>query len=156
MSDSNYEFEEEAQDQATRNPVRARMRELEDRNKALEAQAKEAEAAKRELAFVKAGVNPESAAAKYFVKGYDGELSAEAIRAAAAEANLINDVTEVKQQVAEERAWGRVGEAYKTGETSEPVVDWPAKMSSAKNEQELKAYMAQYNAEQARNPITPQ
>ena len=87
MSESDFEFEDEAQDQATRNPVRARMRELEDRNKALEAQAKEAEAAKRELAFVKAGVDPESAAAKYFVKGYDGELSAEAIRAAAAEAS---------------------------------------------------------------------
>ena len=36
MSESDFEFEDEAQDQAARNPVRARMRELEDRNKALE------------------------------------------------------------------------------------------------------------------------
>lgn len=89
MSESDFEFEDEAQDQATRNPVRARMRELEDRNKALEAQAKEAEGAKRELAFVKAGVDPDAAGAKWFVKGYDGEFTAEAIRAAAEEANLI-------------------------------------------------------------------
>jgi hypothetical protein len=77
MSDSNYEFEDEVEDQATRkDPVRARMRELEQQVKAFEAKAKEAEAAQRELAFVKAGVNPDSAAAKYFVKGYDGELTA--------------------------------------------------------------------------------
>ena len=54
MSDSNYEFEDEVEDQATRkDPVRARMRELEQQVKAFEAKAKEAEAAQRELAFVK-------------------------------------------------------------------------------------------------------
>lgn len=58
-----------------------------DQIRALEKKAKkadelEAELAKRdrEVAFRKAGVDPDDAKARYFVKGYDGELTAEAIR----------------------------------------------------------------------------
>jgi hypothetical protein len=145
MSESDFEFEDEAQDQATRNPVRARMRELEDRNKALEAQAKEAEAAKRELAFVKAGVDPDSAAAKYFVKGYDGELTAEAIRAAAEEASLIP--SHKKEVVAEEQAWNRVAQASRAGETSDAPVDYVQRFNNAKSAEEVMALMAQARAE---------
>lgn len=46
-------------------------------------------AAKRELAFAKAGINPEDPKMRYFVKGYDGELSAEAVRQAALEAGFL-------------------------------------------------------------------
>jgi len=145
MSESDFEFEDEAQDQATRNPVRARMRELEDRNKALEAQAKEAEAAKRELAFVKAGVDPDSAAAKWFVKGYDGEITAEAIRAAAEEASLIP--SQKKEVVAEEQAWNRVAQASRAGETSDVPVDYSQRINSAKSADEVMALLAQARAE---------
>ena len=145
MSESDFEFEDEAQDQATRNPVRARMRELEDRNKALEAQAKEAEAAKRELAFVKAGVDPDSAAAKYFVKGYDGELTAEAIRAAAEEASLIP--SEKKEVVAEQQAWNRVAQASRAGEASDVPVDYVQRFNNAKSADEVMALLAQARAE---------
>jgi len=145
MSESDFEFEDEAQDQATRNPVRARMRELEDRNKALEAQAKEAEAAKRELAFVKAGVDPDSAAAKWFVKGYDGEITAEAIRAAAEEASLIP--SQKKEVVAEEQAWNRVAQASRAGETSDAPVDYSQRINAAKSSDEVMALLAQARAE---------
>jgi hypothetical protein len=145
MSESDFEFEDEAQDQATRNPVRARMRELEDRNKALEAQAKEAEAAKRELVFVKAGVDPDSAAAKYFVKGYDGELTAEAIRAAAEEASLIP--SQKKEVAAEQQAWNRVAQASRAGETSDVPVDYVQRFNNAKSADEVMALMAQARAE---------
>ena len=145
MSESDFEFEDEAQDQATRNPVRARMRELEDRNKALEAQAKEAEAAKRELAFVKAGVDPDSGAAKYFVKGYDGELTAEAIRAAAEEASLIP--SEKKEVAAEQQAWNRVAQASRAGEASDVPVDYSQRINSAKSADEVMALLAQARAE---------
>ena len=145
MSESDFEFEDEAQDQATRNPVRARMRELEDRNKALEAQAKEAEAAKRELAFVKAGVDPDSAAAKYFVKGYDGELTAEAIRAAAEEASLIP--SQKKEVAAEQQAWNRVAQASRAGETSDAPVDYSQRINAAKSSDEVMALLAQARAE---------
>ena len=145
MSESDFEFEDEAQDQATRNPVRARMRELEDRNKALEAQAKEAEAAKRELAFVKAGVDPDAAGAKWFVKGYDGEFTAEAIRAAAEEANLIP--SQKKEVAAEQQAWNRVAQASRAGETSDAPVDYVQRFNNAKSAEEVMTLMAQARAE---------
>ena len=145
MSESDFEFEDEAQDQATRNPVRARMRELEDRNKALEAQAKEAEAAKRELAFVKAGVDPDAAGAKWFVKGYDGEITAEAIRAAAEEANLIP--SQKKEVAAEQQAWNRVAQASRAGEASDVPVDYSQRINAAKSSDEVMALLAQARAE---------
>ena len=145
MSESDFEFEDEAQDQATRNPVRARMRELEDRNKALEAQAKDAEATKRELAFVKAGVDPDSAATKYFVKGYDGELTAEAIRAAAEEASLIP--SQKKEVAAEQQAWNRVAQASRAGEASDAPVDYVQRFNNAKSTDEVMALLAQARAE---------
>ena len=145
MSESDFEFEDEAQDQATRNPVRARMRELEDRNKALEAQAKEVEATKRELAFVKAGVDPDAAGAKWFVKGYDGEFTAEAIRAAAEEANLIP--SQKKEVAAEQQAWNRVAQASRAGETSGAPVDYSQRINAAKSSDEVMALLAQARAE---------
>ena len=146
MSDSNYEFEDEVEDQATRkDPVRARMRELEQQVKAFEAKAKEAEAAQRELAFVKAGVNPDSAAAKYFVKGYDGELTPEAIRAAAEEANLVS--SEKKEVAGEQQAWNRVAQSSRAGETSEPPVDYVQRFNNTKSADEVMALIAQARAE---------
>lgn len=44
---------------------------------------------RRELAFTKAGINPDDPKMRYFVKGYDGELTAEAVRAAAVEAGFL-------------------------------------------------------------------
>jgi hypothetical protein len=145
MSESDFEFEDEAQDQATRNPLRDQMRKLEDRNKALEAQAKEADAAKRELAFVKAGVDPDSAAAKYFVKGYDGELTAEAIRAAAEEASLIP--SQKKEVAAEQQSWNRVAQASRAGETSDAPVDYVQRFNNANSADEVMALLAQARAE---------
>lgn len=146
MSDSNYEFEDEVEDQATRkDPVRARMRDLEQQVKAFEAKAKEAEAAQRELAFVKAGVDPDSAAAKYFVKGYDGELTPEAIRAAAEEANLVS--SEKKEAAGEQQAWNRVAQASRAGETSEPPVDYVQRFNNTKSADEVMALIAQARAE---------
>ena len=146
MSDSNYEFEDEVEDQATRkDPVRARMRELEQQVKAFEAKAKEAEAAQREFAFVKAGVNPDSAAAKYFVKGYDGELTPEAIRAAAEEASLIP--SQKKEVAAEQQAWNRVAQASRAGETSDAPVDYVQRFNNTKSADEVMALIAQARAE---------
>lgn len=44
---------------------------------------------RRELAFAKAGISLNDPKLKYFVKGYDGELEAEAIREAAVEAGFL-------------------------------------------------------------------
>lgn len=45
--------------------------------------------ARRELAFTKAGINPDDPKMRYFVKGYDGDMTAEAVRQAALEAGFI-------------------------------------------------------------------
>ena len=147
------EFEDEIQTEGTRDPVRAQLRKVEQQLKAAEAKAKELENAARELAFVKAGVDVNAPIAKYFVKGYDGELSADAIRVAAQEANLIQPAQQDKVQASEQQAWARVNSASQAGEKFEPVTDWSAKMSSAKNQSELDQLMAQYNAEMAKNQI---
>ena len=151
MSDSYAEFEDDSQDQVTKDPVRAQLRKVEQQLKASEAKVKEFEGAARELNFVKAGVNTSDPGAKYFVKGYDGDLSPEAIRVAAQEANLIPVSNGETVQASEQQAWSRVSEASRVGEKFEPTIDWTAKMASAKNENELNQLMAQYNAEQARN-----
>ena len=44
---------------------------------------------KREMAFLKAGINTDDPKMRYFVKGYDGEYTAEAVRQAAIEAGFV-------------------------------------------------------------------
>lgn len=69
-----------------------RNKQLEDAKKeAAEAQeaAKVAAQAKRELAFVKAGIDPDDEKMKYFVKGYEGELDSAKIKEAAEAAGFL-------------------------------------------------------------------
>ena len=89
MSDAEFSYEDEAVDQQPKDPVRAHLRKLEAENKELRALKAQAENAQKELAFAKAGIDLTSKMSQYFVKGYDGELTPEAIQAAAMEANLI-------------------------------------------------------------------
>lgn len=73
--------EDEAQDESPRGLRRAASK-----SKKLEAELAEL---RRELAFAKAGIPMDDPKMKYFVKGYDGEMEADAIRAAAAEAGFL-------------------------------------------------------------------
>jgi hypothetical protein len=145
MSDADIEFEEDAVDQQPKDPVRVHMRKLEAENKALREAAQSAEQAKRELSFVKAGINPDDPKAKYFVKGYDGELTVEAIKAAAEEASLIPSQRKEIEQDAQ--AFGRLNRAATFGETSEPVVDYADKIRSAKSPDEVMQLLAQARQE---------
>lgn len=54
---------------------------------------KELADARRELAFAKAGIDLNDPKVKYFVKGYDGEMSAAAVRQAAIEAGYVSAAT---------------------------------------------------------------
>lgn len=49
----------------------------------------ELESLRRELAFARAGLPLDDPKMRYFVKGYDGEMTAEAIREAASEAGFL-------------------------------------------------------------------
>lgn len=61
-------------------------------------QAAQLESMQRELAFAKAGLDLAQPQLKYFVKAYDGELTAEAIRAAAEEAGFIRPASGVTDE----------------------------------------------------------
>jgi hypothetical protein len=145
MSDAEFSYEDEAVDQQPKDPVRAHLRKLEAENKELRALRAQAETAQKELAFAKAGLDLSSKMAQYFVKGYDGELTPEAIQAAAAEANLIPNAN--KELASEQQAWNRVSQAQRNGETSEPVVDYASKISQAKSPDEVMQLLAQARAE---------
>lgn len=84
---------------------------------------------------------------KYFVKGYDGEVTPEAIRQAAEEANLIAKAADDAQAKSEADAWNRITKAQRAGETSEPMVDWNTKLNQARNEQEVMQILAQARQE---------
>jgi hypothetical protein len=91
------------------------QRDLARKAKDLEATAAERDAAKRELAFLKAGVNPDSAVGKLFVKGYDGELDVEKIKAAAAEIpGLITEAAPAEGELTPEQEAAAKAEAEQT------------------------------------------
>lgn len=144
MTDANIEFEDEHTDQP-KDPVRAHLRRLEAENKRQAQELAEAEKAKRELTFLKAGINPDDSKAKYFVKGYDGEMTVEAIRQAAEEAGYIQSQRKEIEQDAE--AFGRMNRAATHGETSEPVVDYADKIRRAKSPDEVMQLVAQARQE---------
>ena len=143
MSNADNQFEDDVTDQVERNPVRAQLRNLEAKNKELEAKLLQATEAQNKLAFVEAGVDLNAPISRYFVKGYEGEMTAEAIRQAATEANLIS-VTQQKPEVqAEQNAWNRLQKASRAGENNDGVVDWDTKIRNAKNQDEVMQVLAQ-------------
>lgn len=116
-------------------PDIVRMRE---QIKSLEKQVKsaadpeEVNALRREVVFLKAGIDPEAPKHKYFVKGYDGELTREAILAEAQAAGLIaaqEDPDAVELEAHDRMAAANTGGAPKT--------DHIAAIRSATNEAEV-------------------
>jgi len=148
MSNADAEFEEDVKDQVERNPVRAQLRNLEAKNKELEAKLSEATEAQRKLAFVEAGVDLNAPISRYFVKAYDGEMTAEAIRQAATEANLIGNTQAKTESRAEETAWNRLQKVSRSEESANDAVDWTTKIQNAKNQDEVMQLLAQARQQQ--------
>lgn len=141
MSDiDNYDSDMEETN--TRNPVRARMKELEKEAAELRKQVADAETARRELAFVKAGIDPNSPMSKYFMKGYDGELSPDAIRQAAVEAQLISPPEATPTQV-EAAGWQKIAKIAAGSQTAQPPVDWNQRLANAESPREVEAILAE-------------
>lgn len=83
----------------------------------LEAKARNSDLLARENALLRAGIPVDDPKLAYFVKGYDGELTADAIRAEAVAAGFMNAPapTEAEQQIATTAAAAqRVAEAAAT------------------------------------------
>ena len=82
-------------------PKRPWRRNLEDRVETAESENSELKAQlaglKRTEAFRSAGINPNDPRQAYFVKGYDGEIDPEPIRAAAVEAGFLTEGGQAQQ-----------------------------------------------------------
>lgn len=79
------EFDDETPDE----PAVDKSKLSAEENVALRQAETRAKKAEKALAFLMAGIDPDSPKAKWFVKGYDGKVEPDAIKAAALEAGII-------------------------------------------------------------------
>lgn len=116
MSDQMYEYDDE-QDEQDEKPPRSdsEWAELRRAKKAAEKAIKELESFKAEREFEKAGLNPEDPRVAYFRKGYEGDLTAEAIRAEAVKAGFIQETPPEEPDGAPLDAQQRVAEMAGAG-----------------------------------------
>jgi hypothetical protein len=145
MSDFADEFYEDDDQPQETNPVRARMKQLEKENREFKKQLAEAEQARKEVNFLKAGIDTADPKFKYFVKGYDGELSPDAIREAAEEAQLITPKQEVSD--VDKQAWQTSNKVAAGAESSSEGPSWMKRINDAQSEEELMAVFAEAQAQ---------
>jgi len=116
--DSNDETADDRQFGMTRQQLRA----MEKRAKNAEEAEKRAADAERRAAFAEAGIKLSDPKMSYFVKGYDGEMTAEAITAAATDAGFLAAPETDDDSKAELDALDRVSNAS-AGTSSRPSGD---------------------------------
>lgn len=110
---------EDTPDERTVTLDRSKIRSLERDAKRARKADEELAAIKRENAFIKAGINPDTdPKLKYFMNGYDGEVTAEAIKTAAEAAGFLTPTPSAEQQT-EADATDRISQAS-AGATSRP------------------------------------
>jgi len=120
----------------------------------LETRAKEAEqkaaTLELELSFIQrrdtfrsAGLDPDDARVKYFVKGYEGELDADAIRQEAEAAGFLGAETSVAQNSALNNMLSAEQRILIAGEGGDPVSspDLDSQIKATNNEDELRALL---------------
>lgn len=80
---------------------RSEIRALEQKAKGYDALVKENEALKKTQTFAEAGIDLKDPKMGYFIKGYDGEMTVDSIRAAATEAGFIEPPQQTPEQIAQ-------------------------------------------------------
>lgn len=130
---------------STQNPVRARMKQLEKQLKDAERRLAESADLQKKVAFMEAGIPFDSPMAKYFVKGYDGELTVEAIRLAAEEAQLIAPAQQVIE--ADKNGWRETNRIAAGGQVAPEPAGWAKRISDANSEAEIIAIFAEAQAQ---------
>lgn len=146
MSEIEYnDYSDDDQTESQSNPVRQRMKQLEkelrEANKLIAASAE----ANKKLAFVEAGIPLNSPMAKYFIKGYDGDLTPEAIREAAMEAQLITPEPQINED--DRKAWRETNRIATGAEVSPEPRGWADRIREAESESELMAIFAEAQAQ---------
>lgn len=101
-----------------RNPVRDQLKRTEKERDQLRTEAEEGRTARRELAFVRAGLDPGDPRHAMFMKAYDGELDTEQIRSQAVEVGFLD----APGPSADAQAHAQAA-AMATGAMNAPVVD---------------------------------
>jgi hypothetical protein len=96
---------------------------LERRAKAGDAAVEKAKAAERRAAFLEAGVDMSNPGSAYFVKGYDGEVDADAIRKAAEEAGFLAKPSQQETKPPGNGAQPAAGEAAESYLSEQDVDD---------------------------------
>ena len=146
MTDTNSTDNSESSGSSTESKPNWR-RDLENRAKEAEQEAAsmaaQLESYQRRDTFRSAGLDPDDARVKYFVKGYDGELDAEAIRQEAMAAGFIGEDSPMPQPSVMNDALAVEQRIQTAGEGGEPVVspDLEDRIKATTNQDELRALM---------------
>lgn len=141
MSNADYQDDEFEEETEGRNPLRQALKQKEKELAEAKKAAAEAEEAKKELAFIKAGIPFDNPMSKYFVKAYEGPLDPDAIKQAALEAQLISPPDQIPQDEAE--VWNRTNKVAAGAGTSVAPVDWNKRIAEARTEAEVMAILAE-------------
>lgn len=145
------EFDSEIDDDQPEEPRGLRKQIEEQAAKAREAEARAA-AAERELAFAKAGLDLSDPKIGYFARGYQGEISADAIRAEAENAGFLGapapevsaEELQQHQQVANLAASGTPTSTWNGPLHENP--QYKQEMYAARTPDEAMAVMAKYGS----------
>ena len=130
----------EAEDSVSQESKPNWRRELEDRAKAGDEAVAQLAQLQRELSFRDAGVDPNSKQGQYFMRGYDGEMTADAIRAEAAELGLTGQPVQAQQPQVDYGAEQRIAMAADdAGPVTNPELD--TLIRQTKNPDELRELM---------------
>ena len=130
-----YDDDDTTEQEPGRNPLRAQLKRLEKENNELRKQTAQFAETQKKMAFMEAGIPLDSPMTKYFIKGYDGELTPEAIRVAAEEAQLIAPPT--PQNEADRQGWRETNRIASGAEISPEPAGWAKRIRDASTEAEL-------------------
>jgi ribosomal protein L12E/L44/L45/RPP1/RPP2 len=130
-----------------RDPVRAELRRAQKRIKELEGDTVRAATAERQLTMIKAGVKVDDPKAKYFVSGYAGEMTADAVKAAAVEAGLVEAAPAAppEGQQAAQRLDALNASTTSVPRPGDKNAEYQNRMRGAQNEAEALAIMREYD-----------
>jgi len=128
----------------TNEQVRETIKRLERENRDLKANIAEATQARRELSFVKAGIDLSTPTGKLFAKAYDGNPDLDEVRAAAIEYGLLEPPPATPTPSDEQAAFQRIDRAAATGRPASGPVDWSKRLKETRNPDEYWQVIKEY------------
>jgi hypothetical protein len=150
MPDETYDddLDDESEDDGSNLVRKLRQKEREARKEAnrLRQEAEDGLAARRELEFIKAGIDPSDTRMSYFAKGYDGEMTAESIKAAATAAGFLNspEAPGAADLAEHQRAAAASAGADNPSPGEAKDAEFLAALQGARNQDEALAVIRQY------------